>query len=476
MLPCPHGWAGVLEGGRRLSSLGRGQSALCSRRWLCRRPGRSAASALFRADLHVTEAATAVPTGQSTPVPERGAPQRVRRQTVTATAAPPADPPPTTVPEYRIGLLHGVGAEVERLSVSRTKRVVEVAGARARTSTATRSPAAAAAAKATRKPAPDEAAGRVLTAARARVRVFPQRAAGASQAGAEAADLGTPTDHARLSAPEEAKLTRLVYRAQQLELVRTRLVDERIAERVRASEAVGAIAAAAALAQRGAGRDEPTDGEWARAAGLSTAAALRDALAAGGRARDVLVAKNMGLVYKAANAWRRSARTPMWDLIQEGAAGLVRATELFDPGRGLRFSTYATPWVNATMRRAIQNTGRVVRLPVRLYESQAKLLAARTVLRTSGVYEPSAAQLAAQSGLTLEQVASTEVWFKSEKSLDDVLTYGGGKQDDRQTTLESNVEGDAAKTQTAADVQTEQEQEVAADLMRQALLNVLDTL
>ena len=472
MLQCPHGWAGIsaVEGDRRLSNLGRGQqqSVLAtSSRWLCRRPGRSAtASTLLRADLHVTEAQT----GHATPVAERASHHRVRRLAPldTATAAePPA--PPKTVPEYRIGLLHGVGAEVERLSVSKSQRIVKVAGA------TSASPLGETKAR-TRKPAADEAAGRVLTAARARVRVSPRKTAGASLAGAEAADLGTPEDRARLSAPEEAKLTRLVYRAQQLELVRTRLVDERIAERVRASEAVGAIAAAAALAQRGAGWDEPTDGEWARAAGLSTVAALRDALAAGVRARDVLVAKNMGLVYKAANAWRHSARTPMWDLIQEGAAGLVRATELFDPGRGLRFSTYATFWVNATMRRAIQNTGRVVRLPVQLYESQAKLLAARTALRTSGVYQPSAAQLAAQSGLTLEQVASTEVWFKSEKSLDDVLTYGGGKQHDKQATLESNVEGDAAKTRTAADVQTEQEQEVAADLVRQALLNVLDTL
>ena len=407
--------------------------------------------------------------GHAAPVADR-APQRVRRlaQPGTATAA---DPPAVTkkVPEYRIGLLHGVGAEVERLRLSRARETVQSVLAPGEGQPGER-------AKSARKPAAEEAPGRGAQTPRVRVRVSPRKAAGAPQAGAEAADLGTPDDRARLSVPEEVRLTRLVYRAQQLELVRTRLVDERVAERMRASEAMGAIAAAAALAQRGAARDEPTDGEWARAAGLSSAAALRDALAAGVRARDVLVAKNMGLVYKAANSWRRTARTPMWDLIQEGAAGLVRATELFDPGRGLRFSTYATPWVNATMRRAIQNTGRVVRLPVRLYEFQAKLLAARGVLRTSGVYEPSAAQLAAQSGLTLDQVASTEVWFKSEKSLDDVLTYAGGKADDRQTTLESTVEGDAAKSPSAADAQTEQEQEVAADLVRQALLNVLDTL
>ena len=110
----------------------------------------------------------------------------------------------------------------------------------------------------------------------------------------------------------------------QLERVRSRLVDGRTAEALRATEALGAIAAAAGDRPR-ALRAEPSDGEWARAAGLASVGALRDALEAGARARDKLVAKNMGLVYKVAHSLQRSSRLSMHDLVQEGAAGLVRA-------------------------------------------------------------------------------------------------------------------------------------------------------
>lgn len=51
------------------------------------------------------------------------------------------------------------------------------------------------------------------------------------------------------------------------------------------------------------------------------------------------------------------------DLVQEGYIGLLRAAKRFDPNRDIRFSTYARWWVRAQMTRAIDHTGRPVRLP-----------------------------------------------------------------------------------------------------------------
>lgn len=128
-------------------------------------------------------------------------------------------------------------------------------------------------------------------------------------------------------------------------------------------------------------------------------------LARGGcrRSREELVVRNLRLVVSVAKG-HRGRGLPFEDLIQEGNAGLLQAVERFDPGRGFRFSTYATWWVRQGVRRAIANKGRAIRIPVHVHDRRGKVRAARQALLAATGSEPAPEAIAARARTSVGDV------------------------------------------------------------------------
>ncbi len=90
------------------------------------------------------------------------------------------------------------------------------------------------------------------------------------------------------------------------------------------------------------------------------------------------------------------------DLVQEGFIGLLRAAKRFEPSRGIRFSTYARWWVRAQMTRAIDHTGRPIRLPGCAVEQTRNLRKAMKTFDDAGE-SYTLADLAAEVGIDLKR-------------------------------------------------------------------------
>mgnify|MGYP005615352313 CR=1 FL=1 len=123
------------------------------------------------------------------------------------------------------------------------------------------------------------------------------------------------------------------------------------------------------------------------------------------RGFDRLVTANMGLVRGDVKRYLAGRDAVLGlqacDLVQEGAIGLLRGLRTFDPSRGFALSTYVLPWVRQASRRAVADQGSVVRAPVGLVETMAKVNAAR---RSRPGEDLSVDDLAAMTGRTKGRV------------------------------------------------------------------------
>jgi len=116
-------------------------------------------------------------------------------------------------------------------------------------------------------------------------------------------------------------------------------------------------------------------------------------------ARDHLVRANLRLVVNIARSYVGKG-LGLQDLVEEGNLGLLRAVEGFDPSMNTRFSTYASYWIKQSIKRAVVNTAKTIRLPAYMVELMTKWRRAAAKLQEELGRTPTPEEIAANLSLS----------------------------------------------------------------------------
>src|SRR6186713_3569009 len=122
------------------------------------------------------------------------------------------------------------------------------------------------------------------------------------------------------------------------------------------------------------------------------------------KAREQMINANLRLVVTIAHDYANLG-LPLLDLISEGNIGLTKAVERFDPAKGGKLSTYAAWWIKQSIKRALANQSKTIRLPVHMVDKISKMRRVAMSMSEELGREPTDDELAEEVGLAAGKIS-----------------------------------------------------------------------
>jgi len=179
------------------------------------------------------------------------------------------------------------------------------------------------------------------------------------------------------------------------------------------------------------------------------------------KAREQMIKANLRLVVKIARDYE-GIGLPLLDLISEGNIGLMKAVERFDPSKGGKLSTYGSWWIKQSIKRALANQSKTIRLPVHLVDKISKMRRTAMRLQEELGREPTDDELGGELGISASRVSQMRLAAIRPASLDAPI----GDED-------SNNFAEVVQDE-AADTPYEQLEEKTVTRMLQEMVKTLD--